>query len=126
MTIFFEDAVRWAKDEGIFDGFPDGTFRQANPISRGNFTRSLYGFVGAPDVSSLPAHGFTDVTPFYDDAVRWAKANGLADGFANGTFRQKDDISRGNTARIVYNTALHPDAWLDPDLAPRSMLFRPR
>ena len=122
---FFNDAVTWAKAEGLFDGFPNGTFRETNPINRGNYTRSLYNFVGAPDVSGLPGHGFSDVTLFYEDAVKWAKGNGLADGFPGGLYKQGDNINRGNASRIFYNTAQSPTAWDGPGTAPRNMLFRP-
>jgi hypothetical protein len=80
VSAFFEDSIRWCKANGLFNGYPDNTFRENNPIIRGDFTRSLYNFAGAPDVSGLPAHGFNDVTPFYNDAATWAKANGLVNG----------------------------------------------
>jgi hypothetical protein len=86
--------------------------------------RSLYGFAGKPDVSSLPAHGFGDVTPFYEDAVRWAKAYGLADGYADLTFRQKLNITRGQAARIFYNLARSKPPWADTMTAPANMLFK--
>ena len=121
---FFEDAVRWAKAEGLFDGFPDNTFRETNPINRGNYTRSLYNFAGMPDVTGLPPHGFGDVTPFYENAVRWAKGNSLADGFPGGTYNQDDNINRGNASRIFYNTAQTPTAWADSMAAPPNMLFQ--
>ena len=125
VSAFFEDAVRWAKANGLFDGYTDNTFREKNPINRGNYTRSLYNFAGMPDVSGLPPHGCSDVTAFYDDAVTWAKANGLADGYDDNTFRQNNPITRGNASRIFYNTAQSPAAWDDPSTAPPNMLFRP-
>ncbi|MEL7207681.1 MAG: S-layer homology domain-containing protein, partial [Actinomycetota bacterium] len=121
---FYEDAVRWVKANGVFDGFGDNTFRHQLPINRGNYTRSLYAFAGSPDVSGLPAHGLTDVTAFYENAVRWAKGNGLADGFPDNTYRLGDDIVRGNASRIFYNTAQSPAAWDDTMTAPANMLFR--
>jgi hypothetical protein len=108
VTSFFEDAVTWAKKEGIFDGI-NGQFLQANPISRGNFTRSLYGFAGMPSIAGLDPHGFGDVTNFYDTAVTWAKANGVFDGFASdNTFRQANPINRGNYTRSLYGFAGAP------------------
>ncbi|MEL7207177.1 MAG: S-layer homology domain-containing protein, partial [Actinomycetota bacterium] len=122
---FYEDAVTWAKNEGVFNGFPDNTFRHNLPITRADYTRSLYGFVGNPDVSPLPQHGFTDVTPFYENSVRWAKGNGLADGFGDNTFRLGNQIIRGNAGRIFYNTAQTPAAWPQGGIgAPDNMLFR--
>ena len=124
VTPFFEDAVRWTKANGIFDGYPDNSFRQSNNITRGNYTRSLYGFAGAKDVTGLPAHGFDDVTPFYEDAVTWAKANALADGFPDNTFRQTNNITRGNSSRLFYNLAQSKPAWADTMAAPPNMLFK--
>ena len=108
----------------MFDGFPDNTFRLNDPINRGNYTRSLYNFAGAQNVSGLPAHGFGDVTAFYEDAVKWAKAYGLADGFTDNTFRQGDNINRGNAGRTFYNTAQTKPAWADTMAAPPNMLFK--
>jgi hypothetical protein len=57
--------------------------------------------------------------------VTWAKANGLADGFASdNTFRQKLNINRGNASRIMYGLARSPDAWADTMVAPSNMLFK--
>ena len=52
---------------------------------------------GAPDVSAFPGYGFSDVSLFFEDAVRWAKANGLFDGFPDDTFRQNNPTSRGTS-----------------------------
>jgi hypothetical protein len=123
VTPFFEDAIRWAKATGVFLGFPDNTFRQNKPISRGNHVRGLFGLAGEPTGS--PPHGFTDVTPFYDAAVSWAKANGLADGFNDNTFRHSKNITRGNGSRIFYNLAQSPMAWDQGGLnAPANVLFK--
>jgi len=118
------DRRHLGKDQGVFDGFPDNTFRLNDPVNRGNYTRSLYNFAGAPDISGLPAHGFSDVTPFYADAVAWAKGNGLADDFPGGTYNQNDDINRGNASRIFYNTAQTKPAWADTMAAPPNMFFK--
>ena len=76
-------------------------------------------------MSGLPGHGFSDVTPFYETSVRWARGHGLADGFPGGLYKQANNISRGNASRIFYNTAQTPDAWAIAGVAPNNMLFRP-
>lgn len=120
-----QDAVRWAVGEGIFTGYQNGTFRPNAPINRGNYTRSLYQAVGAPDVLAYPPHGFDDVIPFWEDAVRWAVHHGLANGFtSNETYRPRNNITRGDAARIFYNTNRAPDAWADPLEAPYVTLFQ--
>jgi len=37
----FYDEIEWAAEEGIADGFSDGTFRPGAPISRGAMTAFL-------------------------------------------------------------------------------------
>jgi hypothetical protein len=119
-----ENSVRWAKANGIFNGFQNNTFRPNNPISRGNYTRSLYQAAGAPDTTAYEPHGMTDITPFYENAVRWAIHNGLANGFQDDTYRTGNNINRGNAARIFYNTNRAPDAWANPGTAPSVTLFQ--
>ena len=34
----------------------------------------------------LPAHGFTDSTPFHEDTITDAKATGIVDGSPDNTF----------------------------------------
>ena len=124
VTPFFENAVRWAKANGIFNGYDiDNTFRERNPITRGDSIRTLYGFAGSPDPGVVP-HGFTGVGPFYNDAVTWAKAHGLVNGYDDNTFRQRNNITRGDASRTAYNLAQTPAAWDNPGTAPPNMLFQ--
>ena len=122
---FFDNAVRWAKANGIFNGYAvDNTFRTNRPITHGDSIRTLYGFAGSPDPGVVP-HGFTDVGPFYNAAVTWAKAHGLVNGYAvDNTFRQRNNITRGDASRTAYNLAQTPAAWDDPGAAPLNMLFQ--
>ena len=52
------------------------------------------------------------------------QANGVFDGFPDNTFRQNNNINRGNAGRTFYNTAQTPLAWADTMTAPPNMLFR--
>ena len=106
VTPFYEGTVRWitslSNTPQILSGYPNGTFGQSLNITRGQMARLYYRAAGAPDVTGLPNHGFGDVTAFYDDAVTWAKSEGLFDGYPDNTFRQSNPITRGNYTRSLY------------------------
>jgi predicted outer membrane repeat protein len=135
VTPFFEDAVRYAAAEGIFLGYEGNRctsrgltspcFIERDAVTRGQLVRAKYQFAGAPDVSGLPEVEFSDSTPFFEDAIRWAAANDLVTGYSDGTFRPNASMTRGNAARVDYLLARSPAAWDDPDSAPLQMLFRP-
>ena len=122
-----EDAVRWAKGEGIVDGITPTTFAPDDPITRAQVVRMKYRFAGSPDVSGIDPHPFTDVPAWVDDAVRWAadpeNVLPLVTGITPTTFEPNDDITRAQVARMDYRLALTPAAWADAGDAPFSMLF---
>ena len=122
-----EDAVRWAAGEDIATGYDDGTFRPNEPITRAAVVRMKYRLAGSPAVAGLPAHGFSDVPGWVQDAVTWAADTGnplpLITGYADATFRPGLDISRAQVARMDYRLAITPDAWQDPGAAPPTLPF---
>jgi predicted outer membrane repeat protein len=67
---------------------------------------------GAVEVSFapglLPAHGFSDVPAWVEDAVRWIAYVGVADGFPDGTYGPDLDISRAQVVRMLYRMAGSP------------------
>ena len=51
--------------------------------------------------------GFSDVPAdaWYADAVNWAAANGIVEGFGNGQYGPEDDITREQLAVMLYRYA---------------------
>ena len=90
----FAEDVAWMAEQGIADGYVDGTFRPLAPVSRqamSAFMRRLAGD-GLPEGSA----GFSDVSeghPFAED-VAWMAEQGIADGYVDGTFRPSVPVSR--------------------------------
>jgi hypothetical protein len=123
-----EDAVRWAKGEGIVDGVTPTTYAPDDPITRAQVVRMKYRIAGSPDVTGIDPHPFTDVPAWVEDAVTWAanpdNALPLVTGITATTFEPRDDITRGQVARMDWRLAITPDAWTDPDEAPRAMVFQ--
>lgn len=118
------DAVRWAVGTGILSPRSATRFGTGDPSTRVQVAVALYRVAGAQDVSAFPPHGLDDVAPWADDAVTWAVHHGVMVG-ADGSFRTRVPVTRGQFARFDYRLALEPAAWADPSTAPPTVPFRP-
>ncbi len=107
-----DDAVAWitssVNDPPMMTGITPTTFKPDDPITRAQVARLLYREAGAPDVGPLPAHGFNDVPPWVEDAVRWVKANGIMTGITPAAFVPNAPITRAQVVRAKYRLAGEP------------------
>jgi hypothetical protein len=101
--------IDWLSTGGITGGFPDGTFRPGQAVSRGSMAAFLYRMAGSPPVSP-GAPTFDDVPgshPFFDE-IEWLADSGITGGFSDGTFRPGQVVSRGSMAAFLYRAADSP------------------
>jgi len=99
---WYELAAGWAVRTGVAAGFPDGTFRGGETVTRGQAVGMLWRLVGEP-AEDRP-HGFPDVGPALAPAVRWAAATGVLAGFADGTAGLGRPVTRGQAARMLHRS----------------------
>lgn len=88
----------------IIAGFPDGTFRPNEPVTRAQFAAIiLKAFPNAPRVNN-PIN-FSDVPSNYwgFQAIQNAYATGFLAGFPGGTFRPNDNIPRAQALVSLAN-----------------------
>ena len=102
---WFYDAVVYAYENGMMNGTSATLFTPNAATSRGMIVTVLYRLENSPKVSG--ASTFTDVTAdqYYAEAVAWAAANGIVNGFTNGEFRPNESITREQMAAILYRYA---------------------
>ncbi|GKV70501.1 hypothetical protein NCCP2716_29990 [Sporosarcina sp. NCCP-2716] len=89
-----------AVSEGVISGYPDGTFRPNQQISRGDMAIIL---ARAFDLNFQPHYKFSDVTPgmkAYHPVLGLA-AESITTGYANGTFKPHDAITRGQFSAFL-------------------------
>ena len=89
---------------GIINGYPDGTYRPNNPVTRAQYVTMLYNMCGKPDASGYEVN-FNDtntISASYMDAVKWGVAMGVINGYGDNTFRPNKDISRAEMAAFSY------------------------
>ena len=89
---------------GIVNGYPDGTFRPSNSVTRAQYITMLYNMFGKPEVI-IPGLLFNDtgsISAPYLDAVKWGVAAGIINGYSDNTFRPDQDITRAQMAAFSY------------------------
>ncbi|WP_218079476.1 S-layer homology domain-containing protein [Anthocerotibacter panamensis] len=104
-----EPYVETLSQQGVIGGFPDGTFRPNNFITRAQFAAI------AAKALNLPTSGggdqFVDVSRGYwaSRAIQAVSSSGLVTGFPDGTFRPEDRITRAQ-ALVILAKALPQSA----------------
>jgi len=94
-----EAAVAAVAEAGITSGFPDGTFRPGDPVTRGQMAAFLTRGLELPPGSAT----FGDVTGTTHEAAIAAVAEaGITTGFADGTFRPGQPVNRGQMAAFLF------------------------
>jgi hypothetical protein len=101
-TDYFYEPVRYLYCTGVISGYPDNTFKPYNNTTRGQLTKIVVLAFQIPvHLPSQPT--FTDVdlsNPFYQ-YVETAAHEGLVAGYADGTFRPFNNVTRGQLCKIV-------------------------
>lgn len=98
------DAMIWAWQEGIAQGFPDRTFRPTAPITRDAMAAFIYRYAGSPDVPRPTSAPFPDVPADSQFAreITWLKSQGITTGWPDGTYRPLDPIARDAMAAFLH------------------------
>lgn len=93
-----------AADAGIVAGYPDGSYRPNNVVTRAQFITMLYRAAGSPEVKST-ALEFADsgtIAKDYVTAVAWGVENKVISGYGDNSFRPNQNISRAQMATFMY------------------------
>ena len=102
---WYYDVVRYVYQKGIMTGTGRDTFSPLSLTTRGQAVATLYRMAGSPTPGG--AVSFRDVAPgsYYEDAVRWAVASGVASGHSAETFAPDAPITREQLAALLHRYA---------------------
>ena len=105
---WYYDAVVYAVKNGLMNGTSYSQFSPDSTTTRGMIVTILYRHAGQPAVQ---IGGFTDVAAdaYYADAIAWAAAQGIAQGYGDGRFGPDDPITREQLAAMLYRYAGSPE-----------------
>lgn len=101
---WFYEAADYVLSNGLMTGTSDTTFTPNGALTRGMLMTVLYRMAGSPKVEGKVSEKFSDCTDgsWYADAVLWASANKVVDGYEDGTFKPTKSITRQEMAKVLY------------------------
>ena len=99
---WFYDAVKYAYAQGLMTGTSATTFAPNGTMNRAMIVTVLYRLEKSPAVTG--ASKFTDVPAgqWYSDAVAWAAANKIVNGYNETTFGPMNAVTREQMAAILF------------------------
>lgn len=100
----FYKPIVWLEQEGISNGWSDGSFRPNWSISRAQLAAFLYRFEGKPSYTPPSKSRFKDVKTsyrFYKE-ISWFASTGMTTGYADGTFKPGNGTSRAETSAFLF------------------------
>ena len=94
-------ALMWTT--GLMGGVTPATFDPDMPLTRAMAATVLQNLLYGGE-ETVPDGSFSDVVPggWYEDAIYWAKARGIVNGFEDGTFRPDAPVTREQFAAMLY------------------------
>lgn len=102
---WFYDDVLFVYNKGIMNGVAENLFKPYDTLSRAMIVTILYRMAGEPVVSGKTAFKDVKANLWYSDAVEWAAANKIVEGYGNGKFGPDDAVTREQLAAILYRYA---------------------
>ena len=102
---WYYGAAAYAYNNGLFGGTSPTTFAPNVTMSRAMLVTVLWRLAGEPAPKGV--NTFDDVPggTWYTDAVTWAAENGVVSGVGGGRFDPNGDVTREQTAVILFNYA---------------------
>lgn len=96
------DAINFLANDKIISGYPDGTFKPDQPVSRVEFLK-LALLASKVKLDDATPTGFSDVdeTAWYAPYLQKAKKEGWAQGYADNTFKPTQSVNKVEGLKIL-------------------------
>ncbi|MFC1810699.1 S-layer homology domain-containing protein [Patescibacteria group bacterium] len=104
-TTDYETAITWMSDNGVIQGYPDGTFKPDQCVNRAEFLKMLY-LTSKKDVESInPVQNniFSDTSTdeWYWPYVSQAIEDATVEGYPDGTFKPAQCVNRVEAIKMA-------------------------
>ena len=104
-TKWYADGIRYVLENGIMSGYGNGTFGPNDNTSRAMMAQILFNIEGGQSVSDALKYSDVNGADWYAEAIRWASAENIMDGYGNGVFGPNDAMTREQLVTIMYRYA---------------------
>ena len=101
---WYSDAVLWAAQQGVVNGYGNGMFGANDPVTREQMAAILWRYAGSPPATGTA--GFSDeadVSGYAAAAVNWAGMNNIVATVSEGVFAPKSNATRAQVAVALTN-----------------------
>ena len=104
---WYTDAVLWASEQGIVNGYGNGAFGPLNNITREQLAAMLLRYSDCKKYDTTARNDLTsyadadDISPWALEALQWANAQGLVNGRTETTLVPQGDTTRAETATVL-------------------------
>lgn len=105
---WYYESVQYVSDNGIFHGYPDGTFRPSETLVREEAAAVFYNLLGKGEIAPTCPQTDVDQAAWYHNAVNWAVDSGVMHGYSSRTFGVGRSLTREELTCVVANAA-HAD-----------------
>jgi len=110
---WFAVAVNYLASIGIIEGYPDGTFKPSQPITRAEFAAMASRFEYMEDTETSARFSDVAITSWANSYIISVSSKGWMNGYLDGTFRPANNITRAEVVKTV-NQML--DRAIDPSV----------
>ncbi|HLG25555.1 MAG TPA: S-layer homology domain-containing protein, partial [Candidatus Gracilibacteria bacterium] len=95
-------AIDYFLNEGIFTGYPDGSFQPDRVLNRAEQLKVFMLFSGAEPTATLYKNCFPDVAEeWFARYVCFAKEQGVVEGYPDGTFRPAQEVNKVEALKML-------------------------
>ncbi|OGJ56715.1 hypothetical protein A3D88_00745 [Candidatus Peribacteria bacterium RIFCSPHIGHO2_02_FULL_52_16] len=114
----YRTAIDTLEKKGIIEGYADGTFKGSSRINRAEFLKIILESRGAVDADDGSC--FPDVDDeWFAKYVCTAKAEGIIEGYPDGTFKPEREINFVEASKILslaydQETTMYSPDWYEP------------
>ncbi|MBP8614293.1 MAG: S-layer homology domain-containing protein, partial [Firmicutes bacterium] len=114
----FEDEVRRLASLGVIAGYPDGTFRPEEAVTRAEFAKMIVVMLGLENAANLmkgQAVSFSDVpaTHWASGYINVAEMKGVVNGYPDGTFKPEGAITYAEALKMILTAmGYHEEGFL--------------
>jgi len=102
---WYYGSVAYAYTNGLFSGTGDTAFSPDTAMTRGMLVTVLWRMAGCPAASAPLRFADVPAGAYYAEAVRWAAANRIVDGYSSERFGPDDDVTREQMAAVLCRYA---------------------
>ena len=105
VSAWYHDGVHFCVENGIMKGVSDTMFDPAGDMTRAQIVTMLWRLDGEKYADYAMTFADVPAAQWYTEAIRWAAAEKIVNGYGDGRFGTNDPVTREQLATILYRYA---------------------